>query len=117
MPWFSAKSTKRKIIHHDISGKPWEGIEVDMSTLNNKNYLCIVDYHSKFPIVKKAENMSTDKLILTCIVIFSEFGLPKKIISDAVGNFISDKSKQLCKNMNIEQATSSSYCKVFRLLL
>ena len=78
-----------------------------MFTLNN-NYLCIVDYHSKFPIVKKAEDMSTDSLILACKFIFSEYGLPKKIMSDVGGNFISEKFRQFCKNMNIEQATSSS---------
>ena len=37
------------------------------------------------------------------------FRLPKKIISDAGGNFISDKFRQFCKSMNIEQVTSSSY--------
>ena len=40
---------------------------------------------------------------------FSEYGLLKKIMSDEDGNFISDKFKQFCKNMNMEQATSSSY--------
>ena len=47
------------IIHHDIPGKTWEVIGADMFTLNNKNYLCIVDSHNKFPIVKMAEDMST----------------------------------------------------------
>ena len=45
-----------------------------MFTLNSKNYLCIVDYHSKFPIVIKAE----DSLILVFKVIFSEFGFAKE---------------------------------------
>ena len=40
--------------------------------LNNKNYLCLVDYHSKFPIVKKAEDMSADRSILAHKVIFSK---------------------------------------------
>ena len=76
-----------------------------MFALNNKNYLCIVDYHSKFLIVKKTEDMSVDNLILACKVICSEFGLSKKIMSDVGGNFISDKFKQFCKKMNIEQTT------------
>ena len=80
-----------------------------MFTLNNKYYLCIVDYHSQFPIVKRAEDMSAENLILACKVIFSEYGLPKRIMSDAGGNFISDNFRQFCKCMNIEQVTSSSY--------
>ena len=53
--------------------------------------------------------MSADRLILACKVIFSKFGLQKKIMLDVGDNFISDKFKQFCKRMNIEQATSLSY--------
>ena len=76
---------------------------------NNKHYLCTVDYHSKFPIIKKTGDLSADSLILTCRIIFAEYGLPKKIMSDPGGNFISDKLKTFCKSLNIEQAFSSSY--------
>ena len=80
-----------------------------MFTLNNKNYLCIVDYHSKFLIVKSSEDLSAESFIIACKVIFSEYRLPKMIMSDAGGNFISDKFRHFCKCMNIEQGTSSSY--------
>ena len=100
---------KDKIIHHDIPVRPWDVIGEDMFTLNNKHYLCIVDYHSKFPIIRKTEDLSVDSLILTCKIIFAEYGLPKKIMSDSGSNFISDKFKTFCKSLNIEQTFSSSY--------
>ena len=78
MPWFSVNSTKIKNSHHDIPGKPWVVGGVDMFALNNKNYLCIVDYYSKFLIVNKAEEMSADSLILACKVIFSRFGFAEE---------------------------------------
>ena len=102
---FQQIQPREKIKHRDIPGKPWEVVGADMFILNNKNYLCIVDYHSKFPIVKREEDMSAESLILACKVIFSEYRLPKKM-SDACGNFISDKFRQLCKCINIEQVTS-----------
>ena len=37
-------------------------------------------------------------------IVFTEFGLPKKILLDADTNFISDKLRQFCKQLNIEQA-------------
>ena len=95
---------KDKIIHHDIPIRPWDVIGADMFILNNKQYLCIVDYHSKFPIVKKTEGLSADSLILMCKIIVAEYGIPKKILSDSGGNFISDKFKTFCKSLNIEQA-------------
>ena len=80
-----------------------------MFTLNNKNYLCIVDYHSKFLIIKKTKDLSADNLILTCKAIFAEHGIPKRIMSDTGGSFISEKFKNLCKSLNIEQAVSLPY--------
>ena len=73
------------------------------------NFPCIVDYHSKCPVIKKMEDLSADSLILTCKIIFSEYGLVMKIMSGADGNFISDKFQRFCKTLNIEQAVSSSY--------
>ena len=68
----------------------------------------VIENHSKFPLVKKLGDLSADKLILTCKVIFAEYGVPRKIMSDSGGNFISDKFKTFCKSLNIEQAFSSS---------
>ena len=75
----------------------------------SKNYVCAVDCHRKCPVIKKMEDLSADIPILVCKFIFSEYGLPKKITSDAGGNFISDKFKTFYKNLSIEQAVSSSY--------
>ena len=58
--------------------------------LDNKNYLCTVDYHSKFPEVKKVEGLSADSLGSTFKVVLSEYGIPKRVMSDAGGNFISE---------------------------
>ena len=44
-----------------------------------------------------------------CKVIFAEYGLPGKNMSDSDGNFISDKFKMFCKSLKIEQVFSSSY--------
>ena len=80
-----------------------------MFPLYNRAYLCIVDCYSKFLVIKKTEGPSADNLILACKVIFSEYGLSKKIISDAGGNFVSEKFKEFYTKLNIEQAVSSSY--------
>ena len=50
-----------------------------------------------------AEDLPADSLILACKIIFTEYGLPKKIMSDAGGNFISENFKRFYKNQNIEQ--------------
>ena len=47
--------------------------------------------------------------MLACKFMFSEYGLPKKMMSDTGSNFVSDKFKQFCENLNIEKAAASSY--------
>ena len=78
-------------------------------TLNNKNYLCIVDHHSKFPVVKRMEGLSTENLIAKAKVIFAEYGTPCKLMSDTGTNFVSDKFRRFCSSINIKQAVSSAY--------
>ena len=79
----------------------------DIFTLHHRNYHCIVDYHSKFPVIKKMEDLSADSLIQTCKFL-SEFGYTKKIMSDSGSNFILDECKTFYRRLNIEQAVSSS---------
>ena len=77
---FQQTQPKEKIICHYIQVRPWDVISADMFTLNNKQYLCIVDYHSKFLNIKKMEDLSADSLILVCKIIFAEYGVPKIIM-------------------------------------
>ena len=48
------------------------------------------------------EDFSADSLILACKIISSEYSLPKKIMSGAGGNLVSDTFKQFYKNLNTE---------------
>ena len=40
--------------------------------LNNKTYLCIVDYHRKFTVMKLTDVLNSDSLIKICKIIFAE---------------------------------------------
>ena len=57
-------------MHHKTPRKPWDVVGTDTFILHNKNYLCIVDYHSKIPIIKNTEDLSADSLILACKITF-----------------------------------------------
>ena len=96
------------MVHHDTS-EAMEMLGADVLHFNNKNYLCIVDYHSKFPVIKRMEGLSSASLIATTKVIFAEYGIPHKIMSDAGTNFVSDKFRKFCSRLNIEQAVFPAY--------
>ena len=48
---------------HMMPGIPWESVRADIGSINKKHYLCIVDYQSKFPVIKQVEDLSPDNLI------------------------------------------------------
>ena len=73
------------------------------------NYLCVVDYHSKFPIIQKLQGLSAEHLINAVSAIFTEYGIPCKLMSDAGANFVSEKFRCFCRSINVEQMVSSAY--------
>ena len=94
---------------HKIAESPWESVGTDIFTINNEYYICIVDYHSTFHVVKKMEGLSADNVMKTCKTIFSKYRLASKIVSDADTNFISEKSEHFCRWPDICHTLSSSY--------
>ena len=75
---FQQMQPKEKIIHHDIPFRPWEVVGADIFHFNNRNYLCVIDYNSKFPIIKRLEGLSVENLINTVKIIFAKYGIPQK---------------------------------------
>ena len=70
---FQQMQPKVKMIHHDIPLRHWEVLGAGIFHFNNKNHLCIVDYHSKFQVIKRMEGLSTESLIITTKIIFAEY--------------------------------------------
>ena len=89
--------------------KPWELVDANTFTIKSNTSLCILYYYSKFPVLRKTDGLSADNLIGVVKIVFAEFGFPKKIVSDANTNFISDKFRQFCRQLNIQQAITLSY--------
>ena len=65
-------------------------VGADTFFVKHYTFLWIEDYYSKFPTVKKADDLAVDDLFKAVKIAFAEFGLPKKIISYAHINITSD---------------------------
>ena len=57
---------------------PWEVVSADIFSITNDTLLCIVDYYSKFPVVKKTDGLLVDNLVRMAKNVFTEFGLQRK---------------------------------------
>ena len=91
---------------HQIPGKLRKTVGADMFTLNDTNYLHIVDYHSKFLTVKRTEELVVDDLIKSCKITFAKYRLPRKIMSDTGTNSISEKLQTFCRKLKIYHVAS-----------
>ena len=106
---FQQMHPKEKIIHHEIPLRPSKAVCIEIFHFNNINYLCVVDYNSKFPIVRKLQGLLSEHLINAVSAIFAKYGILLKLMSDVGKNFVSEKFRHFCKSINIEQAVLSAY--------
>ena len=82
---------------------PYEVVGANKFTVKNNTLLYTVDYYCT-SLIKTTDGLSADSLIRAVKIVFEKFGLPKKIVSDAGINFISDKFRHFYRQLNIEQA-------------
>ena len=103
-----AKSQPRETVQsHPVPDFPWDSLASDIFHLNNMDYLLIVDYYSRFPVLRKLCSLTSKTVIRHFKEVFAEFGIPKTIISDGGTQFTSQEFKDFASLWNIEHKTSS----------
>ena len=75
---------------------------------DNNTLLYIVDYYSKFPVMKRFDGLPADDLEQPKLCSQS-LKYQIKIVSDAGTNIMSDQCKQFFRQLNIDWAITSSY--------
>ena len=95
------------MLSHETPFRPWECVRADIFAITNKHYLCIVDYQSRFLVIKQVNGLSVDNLIKTCKIIFAAYGLSSKLTSDAGTNLVSEKFKDLCRCLDSHHMVSN----------
>ena len=97
------------IKNHELPTKWWEIVDADIFSIINETLLCIVYYYSTFLVVKRADGLSADDLVRATKDVFTEFGLPKKLVSDSGMSFISGQLKQFLQvaELRLGDITSS----------
>jgi hypothetical protein len=96
------------LIPHEVPQRPWQILGMDMFFFDNKDYLLVADYYSKFPFIRLIDRPCTsDKIISTLKQLFSEHGCPEKIVSDNGGQFSNHAFQAFAKEWNFDHVTSS----------
>ncbi|XP_054769307.2 uncharacterized protein K02A2.6-like [Lytechinus pictus] len=101
---------KEPLLQHEVPNYPWETVGTDLFHFEGDEYLVIVDYWSKFPVVRKIRGSCTSSTVVRITKnIFSEQGIPLKIVSDNGPQFSSREYKSFTDQWNIQHVTSSPH--------
>ena len=92
---------------HDVPAGPWKKIAMDYFDWDQKKYLLIADYYSRFPVLRSVTNMTASHLVTALKTIFSEYGLPEEIVSDQGAQFTSEQYLNLATAYDIKVTHSS----------
>ena len=101
------ENKKEPLIPHDVPKRPWHTLGSDLFYWNNSNYLVIADYYSKFPIVRKLNNITSETVISHLKAIFEEHGIPERLISDNGTQYTSEAFRNFSRVWGFEHITSS----------
>ena len=69
----------------------------------------IVDYFSRFPVIRLLNNMTSHTVCNHLTSILAEYGLPTTIVADFGSQYISERFQSKCKESSITLCCSSPY--------
>ena len=93
----------------EVPPHPWHTLGSDLFYFQRIDFLVIVDYFSKYLIVRKIPNSTSSAVIKELGLIFSEFGNPLVFRSDNGPCYSSQEFKFFMQNWLVEHRTSSPH--------
>ena len=103
------KIKKKDMLHHEIPHTPWTKLATDIFYFQGINYLIIVDYTSKFPVVKQLRKIDQRAVITAFEEVFAERGYPDELVSDNGPCYRGEQFREFLKTKGIKHITSSPY--------
>ena len=103
------KNTPHTALGHEIPSVPWSKVTTDIFHFESKSYLLVVNYTSRFPIVREIKSMSAQHMAEHFRLIFSEYGWPDTLVSDNGPCYVAKTFTSLMKEYAVNHITSSPH--------
>ena len=101
------KGTLHTALGHEVPSVPWSKVATDIFHYESQPYLLIVNYTSRFLIVRKLKSMSAHHIIEHFKSIFSEYGWPDTVVSDNGPCYAAETLANVMKEYEVTHITSS----------
>ena len=100
---------KMPIQQPDLPTRPWSKLGTDIFEYRGTHFLMIVDYYSRFPVIRQINNIRASTVVDKFTGVLLEYGIPDTIVADCGTQYTSEEFRQKCKDCNIELSFSSPY--------
>ena len=100
---------KEPMLSGPMSERPWEVVATDLFQWDNKDYLLLVDYYSRYIEIRMLENTTSATVIHHTKSIFARHGIPAMIISDNSPQYTAKEFQKFTKEWGIKHTTTSPY--------
>ncbi|UYV65479.1 K02A2.6-like [Cordylochernes scorpioides] len=77
-----AVSKHEPLIPTNFPTRPWQKIGMDLFKFENKWYLVVIDYYSRFPEIIQLDRLTANVVVRSCKSIFARHGIPETVVSD-----------------------------------
>ena len=79
---YQSSQTKEPLICHEVPSRQWEKVGTDIFMLDDKSYLCTVDYYSGYFEVDQLHSTTGTVIINKLKEHFAIHGIPNQLHSD-----------------------------------
>ena len=94
-------------IQHPVPERPWQKVASDLFLHGSQKYVLVVDYFSKFPVVRSIDAETSEEVSGKLSAIFCEMGVPEEIVTDNGPCFVGPEMRNRMKSLKIKHTTSS----------
>ena len=106
---YKPKQQAESLNPHAVPNRPWEKVAADLFTLNNREYLVVVDYYSQFIEVCTMTSTTSKAVINHMKAMFARHGTPCELMSDNGPQFASQEFQNFAKDWDFRHTTSSPH--------
>ena len=100
-------STSRPLFKHEIPNQPWVKIGTDLFSFDNKDYVIVVDYTSRFFEILRLPNTEASAVIDHAKAMFWRCGIAREVVSENGPQFTSYEYKIFSQEWDFKHITSS----------
>ena len=100
---------KMPIQQPDLPTRAWSKLGTDIFEYKGSQFLIIVDYYSRFPVIRRLDNIRANTISNKFTAVLLEYGLPDEIVADYGTQYTSEDFRTKCRDCNIELRFSSPY--------